>query len=158
MIVHPDILTDFGLWASLGDRILVENMDPRKPIGRNTSELRQVFSRLPDARFCFDIAHALQVDPTVSVAVEILLEFGDRLPKLHISVTHRNPWLFIGLVSDVVKSGVTQESGGTIWRPQSSMLSPTYRGADTKSTSLKGFPKRTAPPPLDRFPRPAEAH
>jgi hypothetical protein len=85
VIVHPDIIADFDLWAGLGDRILVENMDQRKPIGRNTKELRQVFSKLPDARFCFDIAHARQVDPTMSVAVEILLEFGDRLAELHIS-------------------------------------------------------------------------
>ena len=85
VIVHPDIMTDLDLWASLGDRILVENMDQRKPIGRNTRELRQIFSRLPDARFCFDIAHARQVDPTMSIAVEILTEFGDRLAELHIS-------------------------------------------------------------------------
>jgi len=85
VIVHPDIIADFDLWAGLGDRILIENMDQRKPIGRNTRELRQVFSKLPDARFCFDIAHARQVDPTMSVAVEILLEFGDRLAELHIS-------------------------------------------------------------------------
>jgi len=85
VIVHPDIMTDLDLWASLGDRILVENMDQRKPIGRNTRELRQIFSRLPDARFCFDIAHARQVDPTMSIAVEILIEFGDRLAELHIS-------------------------------------------------------------------------
>jgi len=85
VIIHPDIISDLDLWASLGDRILVENMDQRKPIGRNTRELRQIFSRLPEARLCFDIAHARQVDPTMSVAVEILLEFGDRLAELHIS-------------------------------------------------------------------------
>lgn len=85
VIVHPDIMSDLGIWASLGSRILVENMDQRKPIGRNTRELRQIFSRLPDARLCFDIAHARQVDPTMSVAVEILTEFGDRLAELHIS-------------------------------------------------------------------------
>lgn len=85
VVVHPDIMSDPGLWASLGDRILVENMDQRKPIGRNTRELRQIFSRLPDARLCFDIAHARQVDPTMSVAVEILTEFSDRFAELHIS-------------------------------------------------------------------------
>ena len=85
VIVHPDIMTDLNLWASLGDRILVENMDQRKPIGRNTRELRHIFSQFPDARLCFDIAHARQVDPTMSVAVEILMDFGDRLAELHIS-------------------------------------------------------------------------
>jgi len=85
VIVHPDIIRDFDIWASLGSRILLENMDQRKPIGRNARELRQLFVRLPEAGLCFDIAHARQVDPTMSIAVEILTEFSDRLAELHIS-------------------------------------------------------------------------
>lgn len=85
IIVHPDIISDVDAWANLGRQILLENMDQRKPIGRNTKELRQLFVALPDARLCFDIAHARQVDPTMSVAVEILTEFADRLAELHIS-------------------------------------------------------------------------
>lgn len=85
IIVHPDIISNVDAWASLGRQVLLENMDQRKPIGRNTKELRRLFSALPDARLCFDIAHARQVDPTMSVAVEILTEFADRLAELHIS-------------------------------------------------------------------------
>jgi hypothetical protein len=85
IIVHPNIISDFDLWASLGNQILIENMDQRKPIGRTTEDLRWLFERLPDAGLCFDIAHARQVDPTMSVAVEILTEFRDRLAELHIS-------------------------------------------------------------------------
>jgi len=85
IIVHPDIISNVDAWANLGRQVLLENMDQRKPIGRNTKELRQLFAQLPDARLCFDIAHARQVDPTMSVAVEILTEFADRLAELHIS-------------------------------------------------------------------------
>lgn len=85
VVIHPDIISDFDVWADLGGVILLENMDQRKPVGRNTRELRNLFARLPEARLCFDIAHARQVDPTMSVAVEILTEFADRLAELHIS-------------------------------------------------------------------------
>ncbi len=85
LIVHPDIICNFDLWAELGEQVLLENMDQRKPIGRTTKELRQLFSKLPNAKLCFDIAHARQIDPTMSVAVEILTQFADRLAELHIS-------------------------------------------------------------------------
>ena len=85
IIVHPDLISDFDLWANLGHRILIENMDQRKPVGRNLQELRTLFSRLPEAKLCFDICHARQIDPTMSIAVGILTEFGDRLAELHIS-------------------------------------------------------------------------
>jgi hypothetical protein len=60
-------------------------MDKRKPIGRNVRELRQTFDSLPDARFCFDIGHARQVDPSMTEASLLLKAFGDRLAEVHIS-------------------------------------------------------------------------
>lgn len=85
IIVHPDAIADVQQWTVLGDSILLENMDQRKPIARTAAEMRPFFESLPEARFCFDIAHARQVDPTMSVAVELLMEFGDRLEEIHIS-------------------------------------------------------------------------
>ena len=69
----------------MGDRLLVENMDRRKPIGRNVRELRQIFDWLPEARFCFDIGHARQVDPSMTESSLLLGAFGDRLAEVHIS-------------------------------------------------------------------------
>ena len=85
IIVHPDAITDFDLWTSLGNLLLVENMDKRKPAGRTASELASIFKKLPEASFCFDIGHARQVDPTMSEATLILRAFGDRLRQLHVS-------------------------------------------------------------------------
>ena len=60
-------------------------MDKRKPIGRNVRELRHFFDILPEARICFDIGHARQVDPTMTESALLLHAFGDRLAEVHIS-------------------------------------------------------------------------
>lgn len=85
IILHPDIVVDPGQWRSLGERLCVENMDQRKPIGRTVSEMELVFRELPDASFCFDIGHARQVDPTMGVAIGLLQRFRDRLKQVHVS-------------------------------------------------------------------------
>ena len=60
-------------------------MDQRKPVCRTADEMRPFFASPPEAGFCFDIGHARQVDPTMSVAAELLQEFGERLTEVHIS-------------------------------------------------------------------------
>lgn len=85
VVVHPDVVFTPALWCELGNRLLVENMDKRKPVGRTAAELRNFFRLLPGARFCFDIGHARQVDPTMTEAGLLLEEFGDRLAEVHIS-------------------------------------------------------------------------
>jgi hypothetical protein len=64
VVVHPDVIFTPSLWRSLDTRLLIENMDKRKPVGRTVLELRSLFELLPDAKFCFDIGHARQVDPS----------------------------------------------------------------------------------------------
>jgi hypothetical protein len=86
IVVHPDILgDDINEWRALGNMLLLENMDSRKPVCRVASELRPFFEALPSAGFCFDIGHARQIDPTMGVAVEMLLEFSDKVREVHVS-------------------------------------------------------------------------
>lgn len=85
IIVHPDCIRDRSLWRQLGNHLCIENMDSRKPTGRTASELAGFFADLPQAKLCFDIAHARQVDPTMTEAACILAEFGDRLAQVHMS-------------------------------------------------------------------------
>jgi len=40
---------------------------------------------LPNAKLCFDIGHARQVDMTMTEAYRILRDFGQRLHQVHIS-------------------------------------------------------------------------
>lgn len=85
VIVHPDAMHNLEQWRQFGALLLIENMDKRKPIGQRAADLRTFFERLPEARMCFDIGHARQVDPTMSEAAAILEGFGDRIAELHVS-------------------------------------------------------------------------
>jgi hypothetical protein len=85
VVVHPDTISTPSLWRQFRTLLLVENMDKRKPAGRTARDLEDLFSEFPEARFCFDIAHARQVDPTMTEARLMLERFASRLAEVHIS-------------------------------------------------------------------------
>jgi hypothetical protein len=85
VVVHPDAMHTPADWACLGDRLCIENMDKRKPIGQTASDLAKFFDILPNASLCFDIGHARQVDPTMSEAWAILQSFREKIKQLHVS-------------------------------------------------------------------------
>jgi len=85
IVLHPDQMKDPDLYAPLGGRLLIENMDSRKDAGKYGDELARLFERLPAAGFCFDVAHAWTVDPTMKVGGDLLDRFADRLKHVHLS-------------------------------------------------------------------------
>jgi hypothetical protein len=85
VVVHPDLIQEPEIWASLGQRLCLENMDLRKRTGRTVNEMRQAFEALPESGFCLDLGHARQIDPTMGIAIEMLRQFGGRLRQLHVS-------------------------------------------------------------------------
>ncbi|TWT91148.1 hypothetical protein Mal64_15470 [Pseudobythopirellula maris] len=85
IVVHPDTIIDFEPWKTLGDLVLIENMDSRKSCCRTADEMLGCFDQLPHARFCFDIGHAREVDSTMGVAIELLSIFKSRLAEIHLS-------------------------------------------------------------------------
>lgn len=84
VVVHPDVIYRAERWEGFGDRLLIENMDKRKP-GRRVEELRGFFERLPEVGFCFDIGHARQVDPSMTEAAMLVRAFGERMREIHMS-------------------------------------------------------------------------
>lgn len=85
IVVHPDVLYTPAAWRRFGRDLLVENMDERKAVGQTADDLAAVFRELPEARFCCDLAHARQVDPTLGEAERLLLTFAPKLAELHVS-------------------------------------------------------------------------
>ena len=85
VVVHPDVIFEHEGWRGLGKQLLIENMDKRKAIGRTVEELEPIFERFSEARFCFDIGHARQVDPSMTEASLLLRAFGGRLAEAHMS-------------------------------------------------------------------------
>jgi hypothetical protein len=85
IVLHPDAIAVPRYWQALGSALLIENMDKRKPIGRTADELRLIFAQLPEARLCFDLAHARQVDSSMTEAYLIVQQFRHRMAQLHVS-------------------------------------------------------------------------
>lgn len=90
IVLHPDIVSTWAPWRSLGSRLAVENMDRRKGFGCTPDELQDVFSRLPDARLCLDLAHVATIDPSMQLAYDLIDAHGERLVEVHISSTDRD--------------------------------------------------------------------
>jgi hypothetical protein len=85
IVLHPDTMEELPPYERLGRRLVVENMDARKSWGQTANDLAGVFDALPQARFCFDIAHAKAVDPSMEVGGELLSAFVTRLSHVHVS-------------------------------------------------------------------------
>lgn len=85
IIVHPDVIFTAAKWREFGSMLFIENMDKRKPTGRTARELNLLFEEFPEAKLCFDIGHARQVDPTMTEARLILNRFSGRLAEVHMS-------------------------------------------------------------------------
>lgn len=85
LITHPNVITLWDRWRALGERLCIENMDKRKPVGQTARDLEEIFERLPNATFCLDLGHAHQIDPTMGEAVLIIERFRGRLSQLHVS-------------------------------------------------------------------------
>lgn len=90
IVMHPDTIERPDRFRILGRKLLFENMDARKDAGRTPEELAPVFAELPEAGFCFDIAHAWSIDPDMSIADQLLDSFGPRLRHVHVSSLSRD--------------------------------------------------------------------
>lgn len=85
VVVHPDPYTGERSLASLGPRLVFENMDAGTSFGRTVADLDAVFGAHPEAGFCLDVAHCWTNDPSLRLAHDLLDGFGPRLRQLHVS-------------------------------------------------------------------------
>jgi len=85
IVAHPDSIVEPKAYRVLGTRLVLENMDDRKATGRTADEMESYFQALPAAGFCFDIAHARSIDPSMDAAKELLDRFRSRLRHVHLS-------------------------------------------------------------------------
>lgn len=85
IVVHPDVIYSPNKWSVFGSQLLIENMDRRKKIGRTVEEMRSIFKHIPSARMCLDVAHARQLDATLSLLRKLLKDFRERIAEIHIS-------------------------------------------------------------------------
>lgn len=101
VVLHPDSIEDSTCWDSFGEYLCIENMDKRKRDGRTVEELTPWFERFPDARFCLDLGHAQQVDPSMLMIGQLIERFRHRLIQVHLSELNndsRHQPLSLGMV------------------------------------------------------------
>src|SRR5919199_3640968 len=80
IVGHPDAMDDLRAYRPLGSRLVLENMDARKPVGRTVEELAPFFAALPEAGLCLDVAHVLTVDPSMDEGERLLDAYAGRPP------------------------------------------------------------------------------
>lgn len=85
VVLHAEAVIDASLWQKFASKVWVENADLRKHTGRTCEEMRAVMARLPEARVCFDMAHAYQIDFSLVESRRILREFDGRIAQIHLS-------------------------------------------------------------------------
>lgn len=85
IVLHPDVIVSPPEYTRLGSRLVIENMDCRKPVGRTAEGLGKLFEQLPEAGLCFDVPHAASVDPSLEIGRRILDVHGHRLRQVHLS-------------------------------------------------------------------------
>jgi len=91
IVAHPDQIAEPAAWRPLGRRLVLENMDGRKASGQTPGDLAALFAQLPEAGFCFDVAHAGAVDETMALGHALLDAHGGRLRHVHLSSLRRAP-------------------------------------------------------------------
>jgi sugar phosphate isomerase/epimerase len=85
IVLHPDAIHNLELWRRFGPSLLLENLGSSKASSRTADEMTAWFDKLPEAGWCFDIAHSHQVDPTGGETLRLLQVHGCRLREVHIS-------------------------------------------------------------------------
>lgn len=86
ILFHPDEIDDFD-WLSkkIGDRLAFENMDGRKSFGKTAEDLKEVFEKVPNAKWVCDVNHFYTIDESMEIAEEFHENFHDRLCHYHLS-------------------------------------------------------------------------
>jgi hypothetical protein len=85
VVLHPDTIDDVARYRELGTFLAIENMDSRKDTGQTVEQLEPIMAELPEARLCFDVAHAKDIDPSMEEGIRILDRWRDRLSHVHVS-------------------------------------------------------------------------
>lgn len=115
IVVHPDTIVDSDLWKGFGRLLWIENLDKRKCVARTSFELEKIFDAFPEAGFCLDVAHARQIDPTMSEATRMILSFDHRIRQIHASGLNSNSThsalstaasYAFGQISDLIRSDI----------------------------------------------------
>lgn len=134
IVLHPNIVSDFGFTDNCRLPFCLENMDSRKNGQYATPEQFQKLMEAYNFGFVLDLQHAYEHDPSMELARRFLAIMGDRIKELHVSggmpteihwpvhladnreaisqllkITRHIPWIFEGLLADNIADVAAKE-------------------------------------------------
>lgn len=84
VVVHPDTIRNWEIFADYDLPIKLENMDWKKEVGKYVESMQVIFEKF-DAPMVLDLNHCYTNDPTMHLAKEMLETFGGRIEEIHLS-------------------------------------------------------------------------
>ena len=84
IVLHPDLIRDWEMFAPYDLPFKLENMDWKKEIGKYVESMQDVFEKF-DAPMVLDLNHCYTNDPTMHLATEMFEAFESRIKEIHLS-------------------------------------------------------------------------
>lgn len=88
VVIHPDLIKDYGILEKFNLPFLIENMDPRKDFGVTPRDMEKIASKCP-YNFVLDIFHAYEFDNSLGCVKDFVEVMENRLQHLHVSGQNR---------------------------------------------------------------------
>src|SRR3989344_732259 len=85
VIVHPNMVSDFGVLSRFGQKVLLENLDKRNTQFTRPEDFRELFSDSSPFGMILDLNHVFTHDPSMRRAKEFYDAYGDRVGEIHLS-------------------------------------------------------------------------
>ncbi len=84
-LVHPDLVSDWGVFEGSQMVLAVENMDCRKQSYRNIEDMKKFFDGHDKWKMVLDLNHCFANDPTMQLAQGFIDAFKPRIGEIHLS-------------------------------------------------------------------------
>jgi sugar phosphate isomerase/epimerase len=84
VVIHPDLVEDWGVFKNYSFKIAIENMDWRKDSYKNIKDIRKVVKKI-NCKMVLDINHCYTNDKTLKLAKDFWKNFKDIICGIHLS-------------------------------------------------------------------------
>jgi hypothetical protein len=85
VLVHPDLVDDWSVFAQFPLAWAIENMDNRKRSFRSPNDLLCFFKQNNNWKMVLDLNHCYSNDTSMQIAEEFIEKFKDRIAEIHLS-------------------------------------------------------------------------
>lgn len=84
VVIHPNLVEDWDVFSNYNLPFAFENMDHNQNFARDVKDMKEVFSNV-DAKMVMDVNHCFTNDPTMQLANDFYVAFGQRIQEIHLS-------------------------------------------------------------------------